>query len=77
VPPTAKEYTDEGLPWFDYYSGDAEAVAGAEKFTKLVSVSAMGKQKGETPLPENASADVEQIIALRRAGSGQVRETQL
>ena len=73
-PPTAKEYTDEGLPWFDYYGGDAEAVEGAEKFTKLVSVAAMGKQKGETPLPENEPVDVERIIALRRKGSDQVRE---
>ena len=38
------------------------------------SVAAMGKQKGETPLPENESVDVERIIALRREGSAQVRE---
>lgn len=66
-----------GLPWFDYYGGDAEAVEGAEKFAKLISVNAMGKQKGETPLPENESVDVEWIIALRRKESDQVREIQL
>jgi hypothetical protein len=73
-PPTAKIYTDMGLPWFDYYGGDAEAVEGAEKFTKLISVNAMGKQKGETPLPENESVDVEWVSALRKKGSDQVRE---
>ena len=74
MPPTAKEYTNEGLPWFDYYGGDTEAVEGAEKFTKLVSVATMGKQKGESPLPENETVNVERIIALRKIGSQQVRE---
>ena len=77
VPPTAKEYTEEGLPWFDYYGGDAEAVVGAEKFAKLVSVSAMGEQKGETPLPENESVNVERIVTLREEGADQVREMQM
>ena len=76
-PPTAKEYTDMGLPWFDYYGGDAKAIEGAEKFAKLVSVATMGKEKGETPLPENETVDVERIIALRRKGSDQVREMQM
>ena len=74
--PTAKEYTERGLPWFEYYGGDMEAVEGAEKFTKLVSVATMGKQKGEAPLSENESVDVERIIGLRRKGSNQVREMQ-
>jgi hypothetical protein len=72
--PTAKDYTNRGLPWFDYYGGGAKAVDGAEKLAKLASVAAMGKQKGETPLPENDSVDVERIIALRKIGSDQVRE---
>ncbi len=72
--PSAKDYTDAGMPWFSYYGGDAEAVAGAGKFKSLVSVAAMGEQKGETPLPENKSLDVERIIALRAAGASEVRE---
>ncbi len=75
MPPTAKDYTNTGLPWFDYYGGDAEAVAGAEKLNGLTSVAEMGKQKGETPLPENESVEVERIIALRKQGADQVRET--
>ncbi len=47
---------------------------GAERFKSLVSVAAMGKQKGETPLPDNESLDVERIIALRAAGASEVRE---
>ncbi len=55
-------------------SDDAAAVEGAEKFKGLVSVAVMGEQKGEAPLPDNESLDVEQIIALRAAGASEVRE---
>ena len=82
-PPTAKEYTEYGLPWFDYYGGDNEAVEGATKFAKLVSVAfaklvsvaEMGKE--ETPLPENQSVEVKRIVTLRSKGSNQVREIDL
>ncbi len=73
-PSTASEYTDAGLPWFDYYGGDAEAVEGAKKFKALVSVAAMGEKKGEEALPENVSVDVERVIALRKVGAERVRE---
>ena len=62
------------MPWFSYYGGDAEAVEGAEKLKGIVSVAAMGEQKGETPLPDNEGLDVERIIALRAAGASEVRE---
>ena len=62
------------MPWFDYYGGDAEAVEGARKFKGLVSVAAMGQKKGEQPLPENESVDVERIIGLRKVEAGRVRE---
>ena len=74
-PSTAPEYTRAGRRWFDYYGGDAEAGAGAEKLNGLTSVAEMGEQKGETPLPENERVDVERIIALRKQGADQVRET--
>ncbi len=73
-PPSAKEYKVAGMPWFSYYGGDAEAVEGAEKLKGIVSVAATGEQKGETPLPDNESLDVERIIALRAAGASEVRE---
>ena len=28
IPPTAIEYTEAGLPWFDYYGGDLTALEG-------------------------------------------------
>ena len=29
-PPTAADYTSAGLPWFDYYGGDAKTLKGAK-----------------------------------------------
>ena len=76
-PPTSAAYTKAGLPWFDYYGGDNEAVAGAEKLAGLASVAEKGNKNGSAPLPENESADVERIIGLRKRGSARVREAQL
>ena len=53
-PPTAKDYTEMGLPWFDDYGGDAEAIAGAEKLKAIKSVAQAGKEQGSAPLPENS-----------------------
>ena len=74
-PPTAKDYTEMGLPWFDYYGGDAQAIAGAEKLKTIKSVVQVGKERGSAPLPENESVEVGHTILLRRGGSKQVRET--
>ena len=73
-PPTAKRYTEEGLPWFDYYGGDAEAVAGASTLNRLASVAQMGGEKGESPLPENETPPTPHVIGLRAKGSHRVRE---
>ena len=74
-PPTAKDYTEMGLPWFDYYGGDAQAIAGAEKLKTIKSVVQIGKERDSAPLPENESVEVGHTILLRRGGSKQVRET--
>ena len=75
VPFTAKEYTDHGLPWFDYYSDNSTALKGSEKLKGLKSVVEMGKEKGDNPLPENESVDPEKIVKLRKClKKGQVRE---
>ncbi len=73
-PPTAERYTKAGLPWFDYYGGDAKALDGSEKLKQVLSVAELGEKTGATPLPENRSVDVELIIALRKTGTDRVRE---
>ena len=60
-PPTAARYAAAGLPWFDYYS-DLEPVEATDKLQGLSSVATLGAQKGETPLPENETAPVGNVI---------------
>jgi hypothetical protein len=64
-PPTAKEYTSYGLPWFDYYSEKSAQLSGSDSLNALKSVIEVGGLKGKTPLPENESIDVSKIIKIR------------
>ena len=48
MPPTAKDYSDDGLPWFEHYGGDKTAVEGAGKLAGLHSVAAKSWQQGKT-----------------------------
>jgi hypothetical protein len=75
TPPTADEYRRQGIPWFDYYSDGSSAVPGSTVLEKLKSVAQLGKKKGDAPLPDNASIDVDTVIQLRKGlREGQVRE---
>lgn len=75
VPPTAKEYANAGLPWFDYYDDTATPLEGSETLKDLKSVAQLGKEKSEVPLPENQSVDAKDIIELRKhLKKDQIRE---
>jgi len=75
VPPTAREYTNAGLPWFEYYADGLSAVEGSGILQQLKSVMPFGKHKGDVPLPENESVHATPIVELRRGlRKGQVRE---
>jgi hypothetical protein len=75
VPPTAKEYTRAGLPWFEYYNDSAAALDGASILQRLKSVMHLAKQKGDAPLPENETVSAENVVRLRKElAEDQVRE---
>ena len=75
VPFTAREYTRAGLPWFDYYNEKAAHVDGTDKLKGMKSVVQMGKKKGDKPLPENESVEVESVIPIQKKfAKDQVRE---
>jgi hypothetical protein len=74
VPPTAREYSKAGLPWFEYYAEGAKAIEGSTVLEKLKSVVQMGKKKGDVPLPENEPVGEPTIIELRKGlGKDEVR----
>ena len=70
-PPTATEYTEAGLPWFDYYGGDMKALDGAQKLAGLDSVAVKKLKKGEGVLADNEPV---QPKVVKRLGKGKVRE---
>jgi hypothetical protein len=75
VPPTSKEYTCAGFPWFEYYNADAQVLEGSPVIKRLRSIIQLAKQKGDNPLPENASVKPEHIVVYRKdLKKGQVRE---
>jgi hypothetical protein len=69
VPPTAKEYTNAGLPWFDYYS-DTKALDGAEPLSGLKSVSQMDNKTDD----EGEGLNVTNIVKLGKKEKSTVRE---
>lgn len=60
-PPSAKQYTEAGLPWFDYYDDQLNALKGGDALAGLDSVAAKGIKLGEKPLKENEVVDPQNI----------------
>jgi hypothetical protein len=74
-PPTAKAYTNAGLPWFDWYDDKHKAISGSDTLGGMKSVVEMGIEKGSVPLPENQSCDPANVTTLKpKLKPGQVRE---
>ena len=71
VPPTAKQYAEAGLPWFDYYDADQTTIAGTEELAGLTTVKDMGEELGESPLPENESSGVPVVVLKPGSGAGE------
>ena len=69
-PPTARDYTDAGLPWFEYYS-DRDALPSAKRLSGLKSLGAKAIEKGEGPLPGNDPVEPKIVKTL---GKRTVRE---
>jgi hypothetical protein len=75
--PTAKSYTQAGLPWFDYYDDSQAALKGSSILAKLKSVTQKSFANGEIVLPENESVTPDNVIEFRKGlKPEQVREGQ-
>ena len=73
TPPTAQEYADAGLPWFDYYGGDVAVLAGARKFEDLTSLANLAEKKA-TPLADNDTVVPRPVLELGVQRIREVRE---
>jgi hypothetical protein len=74
TPPTAAEYTRNGLPWFEYY-GEGSAVEATRALQQLRSVLDLAHDRGDVPVPENEAVRPERVITLwPRRSRDEVRE---
>lgn len=74
-PLTAEQYTKAGFPWFDFYDSDLKTVEGSKILSKLRTVWETAKAKRTTPLPDNQSVSIANIVNLRSGlKPDQVRE---
>ena len=67
-PPTAKEYTDAGLPWFDYYDAERKALASPTKLSKLKSVATIKARGRRGVMPDNGTVSPSNVIKLAKKG---------
>jgi hypothetical protein len=72
--PTAQNYSNAGLPWYEYYAENLRSVPGSDKLRKLDSVAALGTKKGEQPLPENAPVGAVTTVMLAKKAPNEVRD---
>ena len=73
IPPSARDYTEAGLPWYEYYTEDSTSLPASGVLGKLKSVFTLGKEKGQNPLPENQSTGPKKILEIKKSPN-QVRE---
>ena len=63
-PPTAADYTEAGLPWFDYYAADLETLAGAPALALVKGVAEMAVEKGEQVLGPDGDVNPGTVVDL-------------
>lgn len=73
-PPTAKQYTDAGMPWFEYYAADKTALQGAKTLAELDSVASKMVKLGKKYLKGNEPINPTRVVSLghrNRVSDGQ------
>ena len=63
---SAQTYTEAGLPWFDYYDNDKEAIAGAIKLGKVKSFQQIDSETKTNVWPADAVVNNPNVISLSK-----------
>lgn len=71
--PTAQDYTDAGLPWFDYYDENRSSLGGSSVLAGVDSIAAMSIKKGIGIMSSNEPVNAKTIVDLSSGGQ-KVRE---
>ena len=52
---SAEQYSEAGLPWFDYFDGDRKAIEGAKALDQIKSIKTMAEEKRDDVWPKKKS----------------------
>lgn len=63
-PPTAEDYTDAELPWFQYYGNDQAALGGAQFLKGIQSVGSLFKKKHKQQMPNSGNIDIAKVKSI-------------
>ncbi len=72
--PSAADYTESGLPWFEYYDDKLGALGGAKKLAGMDSVAAKCVKSGGKPLVDNDAVNPKKIVQLGAGDSAEVND---
>lgn len=64
-PPSAKEYSAAGLPWYDYYGADQQALPGGKSLAGVKSVAQLFKAKTGATLPNSGDVETGPALAIK------------
>ena len=67
LPTTAQDYTNAGLPWFEFADNELAAIEGAKALAGLDSVASVKLKKGEGFLPDNDPVTPKVVKKLNRS----------
>lgn len=68
-PPTAKEYSNAGLPWFEYYGNDQGILPGSHQLSNVKSVGTIFQNQTGANLPNSEDFDVNPSNIMTIKGS--------
>ena len=68
-PPTASDYERAGLPWFDYYDAELQALESPSKLWGLKSIAELMKKEGVDVLPGNETLSPGKVVHLSKPAS--------
>ena len=63
-PISAAQYSEAGLPWFDYFDGDRKAIEGAKSLKQVKSIKSIADEKGDTAWPDEKSPKEYQVKTI-------------
>ena len=73
-PPTAMDYANAGLPWFEYYDDALEALEGSSDLAGLDSVAAKSIKQGDGILTGNDAVEPTNVARITARRHNRVRE---